>query len=295
MCLAMSAVGMCIAVACMSAVAEGEKSKSVVYKKIGERELRMEIDFPPDWKPTDKRVAIVFWSGGAFKNGRTGQFRRQARYLADRGMVAFRAEYRDRTRDNADLRVCIEDAASAMRWVRKHASEYGVDPQRIVSSGGSAGGYLAAVLCSVPPDIRGADDDLSVSTQPNAMVLFNPALATPEGRRFTGEMGKIMQQLDEYSPVYNVPEKFPPTLILIGSEDSFLPLCRQFCEKGREKGARMELEVYEGQRHAFFNFAPWLGKTIERADRFLQDLGYLKPEPKVPVPSGPPMPPHRRK
>lgn len=57
---------------------------------------------------------------------------------------------------------------------------------------------------------------------------------------------------------------------------------------GRKRGARMEIEVYEGQPHAFFNESPWTEKTAVRADEFLQALGYLMPEPKVDPPKGAP-------
>ena len=65
---------------------------------------------------------------------------------------------------------CLKDAVSAMRWVRKNATMLGIDPERIVSSGGSAGGYLAAAVATID-DFHSEGDDLSVSPKPNAMVL----------------------------------------------------------------------------------------------------------------------------
>jgi len=284
-----------LTVACLSFVSRAEgapakgSSKRAIYKTAGPRKLRLDIDLPVGWKPTDRRPAIVFWSGGAFRSGGTSQFRLQARYFAERGMVAFRAEYRDRTKDNADLRTCIEDAVSAMRWIRKHAPEYGADPNRIVTSGGSAGGFLAAVLCSVPPDVRGAQDDASVSPQPDAMVLFNPALAPPkQGPGARARNKALMEDLKRYSPLCHLPKRFPPMLILIGSRDPFLHLCREFCQKARERGARAEIEVYEGQPHAFFNRGEWKRKTVERADAFLKTIGYLQSTPKASLPIGRP-------
>jgi len=64
-------------------------------------------------------------------------------------------------------------------------------------------------------------------------------------------------------------------LILIGSRDPFLDVCRRFQEEGRRRGARIEMEVYERQPHAFFNHPPWFGKTLQRAERFLRELGYI--------------------
>ena len=154
---------------------EAERLPQYVYKTIGERELKTDVLYPDDWKPTDRRAAIVFFSGGAWRSGGTGQFLLQAGYFAKRGAVAVRAEYRDSTKDKVTPDTCLKDAISAMRWVRKNADKLGIDPDRIVSSGGSAGGYLAAAVATID-EFHSPDDDLSVSPKPNAMVLFNPVL-----------------------------------------------------------------------------------------------------------------------
>jgi acetyl esterase len=119
---------------------ESEQEHQYVYKTIGDRELQVDILYPDDWKPTDRRAAIVFFSGGAWRSGGTGQFAPQAGYFAKRGLVTVRAEYRDSTRDKAKPDTCLKDAVTAMRWVRESADKLGIDPRRIVSSGGSAGG-----------------------------------------------------------------------------------------------------------------------------------------------------------
>ncbi len=81
--------------------------------------------------------------------------------------------------------VCCNDTKSAMRWVRSHAAELGIDPERIAASGGSAGGHLAA-FASMVEGIDDPADDLKVSPRGNALVLFNPVLTTV--RTMAGEM-----------------------------------------------------------------------------------------------------------
>jgi len=73
-------------------------------------------------------------------------------------------------------------------------------------------------------------------------------------------------------------------VIQIGSLDPFLDVCREFVRQAKEHGAKVEIEVYEGQPHAFFNYGQWKPKTVKRADEFLQEIGYLQPTPKVPLP-----------
>jgi acetyl esterase/lipase len=262
---------------------ESEQEHRYVYKTIGDRELKVDVLYPDDWKPTDRRAAIVFFSGGAWRSGGTRQFAPQAGYFAKRGLVTVRAEYRDSTKDKVKPDTCLKDAVTAMRWVRKSAEKLGIDPRRILSSGGSAGGYLAAAVATID-DYHSPDDDVSVSPKPNAMILFNPVLdfvTLDLGSRF----GLDPELAAQISPLQHVEKGLPPTLILIGSKDRFLDQNREFMFKAKELGARVEMDVAEGQPHAFFNRSPWLEKTVQSADRFLVSLGYLSEEPRVDLPS----------
>ena len=95
--------------------------------------------------------------------------------LADRGMVAITVEYRLGVGKGIFIEDCIKDAKSAMRWVRTNAKKFGIDPDRIASGGGSAGGHLAACVTTIDK-FNSEGDNLSISPVPNAMLLFNPAL-----------------------------------------------------------------------------------------------------------------------
>src|SRR5439155_3760105 len=112
----------------------------VVYKKTPQADLKLHLYRPADWKASDKRPAVVFFFGGGWKNGSHVQFTHQAEYFASRGLVCATADYRVANQHHTTPDACIEDAKSAMRYVRGHAAELGVDPDRIVSAGGSAGG-----------------------------------------------------------------------------------------------------------------------------------------------------------
>src|SRR5689334_1608884 len=100
----------------------------VVYKKVDNRELKANIVKPKDWKATDKRPALVLFHGGGWKGGAPSKLNPQAEYFAERGMVCVLVEYRLISKKKTDTpETCCNDAKSAMRWVRGHASELGID------------------------------------------------------------------------------------------------------------------------------------------------------------------------
>lgn len=232
--------------------------KEFTYKQTPQGELKLQVHYPPDWKATDKRPAIVFFFGGGWKNGTTAQFLNQATYLATRGMVTVRADYRVSSRQQTTPESAVEDAKTAVRWVRAKAAELGVDPQRIVASGGSAGGHLAA--CTGMTDAYEAkSEDAKVSSRPNAMVLFNPALDLaalevaekwPEGK---GDGNAIVPQID---PARFIKKGLVPTVVFFGTADRMLDHARAFADKSKALGNRCEVFTAAEQPHGFFNRPP---------------------------------------
>jgi len=261
--------------------------RQYVYKTIGETKLTVSVDYPDDWKAGDKRPAIVFFFGGAWTNGGPSQFSKQAAYFAKRGLVCARPDYRTKSKTPVTIDECVKDAISAMRWVRKNAAMLGIDPNRIVASGGSAGGHLAACLFFTE-GIASPDDDPTISPKPNAMILFNPPLdlvpfhGTELDKMTTGMAEATVAKI---SPLRHVRKDTPPTLIIDGTEDRFNKQITEFIDKSKQLGAPVEGAFSEGQPHGFFNYSPWMEKTTAEADEFLVSLGYLKEEPKVALPT----------
>jgi hypothetical protein len=109
------------------------------YKKTPEGDLDVYMDYPRSWKAKDNRPAIIFFSGGAWNARSVESFHKTALYLAGRGMVAARADYRVKKRHGVTPGKCVEDARTAVRWLRMNAQKLDIDPNRIVAYGGSAG------------------------------------------------------------------------------------------------------------------------------------------------------------
>jgi acetyl esterase len=261
-----------------AAVAAAPVGTPHVYKTVGERELKLYVTAPDDRQSTDPRPAIVFFHGGGWVGGKPGQFTEHSKYLASRGMVAVQVEYRLLKRQgNEPPTDCVEDAKSAMRWVRSHAAELGIDPARIASGGGSAGGHLAAFVGMVD-GLDAAEDDLTISAKSNAMVLFNAVFDNgPDG---WGHQ-RVGKRFREFSPFHNVSADDPPAIVFLGSNDKLIPVqtAHDFKAAMEKEGNCCEVMIFEGKPHGFFNHGRDENKpyyeTVLAADKFLASLGWL--------------------
>lgn len=263
-----------------------------VYKSVAGRSLTLSIVRPSDWKATDKRPAMVFFHGGGWVGGGPTQFTQHSAYLATRGMVCIQVEYRLLGKnDKGPPLNCVQDAKSAMRWVRSHAAELGVDPQRIGAGGGSAGGHLAAFVGMV----EGLDDpldDSKVSPKANALALFNPVFDNgPDQGWGTARVG---DRYKEFSPAHNITADDPPAIIFLGTQDKLIPVAvvERFKGAMEKAGVRCEAVFYEGQGHGFFNpgkggSSKYYYETLLATDKFLTSLGWLKGEPTLTPPAAP--------
>ena len=257
-----------------------------VYKKVGERELRLYVVKPGDWQATDQRPALVLFHGGGWVGGSPTQFNDQATYLAQRGMVCIQVEYRLVKDVPGPPLQCVQDAKSAMRWVRSHAAELGVDPQRIGAGGGSAGGHLAAFVGLVN-GLDDPQDDLQVSPKANALVLFNPVFDNGPERGWGQQ--RVGDRYREFSPAHNITSDDPPAIVFLGRNDALIAVdvVARFQANMTAAKVRCEAFYYDGQPHGFFNKDPWKTVTLIETDKFLASLGWLTGEPTLQKPELP--------
>ena len=255
----------------------------VTYKKVGGVELKLHVFKPGGHQASDKRPAVVFFFGGGWKGGTPKQFYEQSRFLAKHGMVAFAAEYRVSNVHKTSPYECVKDGKSAIRWVREHAAQWGVDPERIVSSGGSAGGHVAACT-GVIQGFEEEGENGEISSVPNAMVLFNPVIDTTAkgygAQRF--QKGKET----ELSPCHHVSKGIVPTIVFHGTEDQTTPFenVERFTRLMKEAGNACVLVPFEGRRHGFFNgsfFRPRsngvdYNESMQKTLSFLREQGMLE-------------------
>ena len=264
-----------------------------VYKAVPGRELRLFVHQPAPSAAKHRRPALLMIHGGGWVGGGVSVFEQQARHFARRGMVCAVMEYRLLDKENLDPPlICIQDARSAMRWLRAHADELGVDSSRIAAMGASAGGHLAAFLGMM----EGCDDptdDLKISARAQAALLLNPVVHNGPGEWGYGYK-RTREHYRTYSPFHNVTTHAAPTIVFLGTKDKLIPaaMIEEFATTLREAGARCDLHLYEGQGHSFFNARNEAGKyfhlTLEASDAFLVSLGWISPQANTaPLPAHP--------
>jgi acetyl esterase len=266
-----------------------EGAQTETYKTVGDTKLNLYVYYPPGHKASDKRAAIVFFFGGGWTNGSPQQFESQCKHLAERGMVSILADYRVASRHNVKAVSCVADAKSAIRFVRKEASRLGIDPNRIAAAGGSAGGHLAACT-GVIQGFDETGEDLSISSAPNALALFNPAVVLDPDRVSAKNKDKVATLKDRMgvepkllSPAHQVKAGAPPAIVFHGQADTTVPYetVEMFSKAMTDAGNKCTLLGYEGQGHGFFNMgrggSEYYNKTLTALDEFLAGLGYLEP------------------
>lgn len=275
-----------------------EGARSECYKVVGDTQLKLYIFEPERHQPQDRCAAAVFFFGGGWKSGSPQQFEQHCRYLAARGMVAMTVDYRVASRHGVKAVDCVKDAKTAIRWVRQHAEKLGIDPERILAAGGSAGGHLAACTATIAKyDAPG--ESVTISSVPNACALFNPALVLAPVEDLNGTQGPSAEKLEELgrrmgvepeelSPYHQVAARsgpLPPMIVFHGQADTTVEYwtAEAFARAMQARGARCELKGYAEEGHGFFNYRRGDGSnfvsTLQQLDTFLVSLGFIEAGP----------------
>jgi acetyl esterase/lipase len=184
---------------------------------------------------SEARPAVVLIHGGGMWPGYRADMSHPARELARAGYVAFSVDYRlvDALAGRHRWPTQLDDVQRAIRWVRAHAADYGVDPGRVGAYGWSAGGQLAALLgardtCDATAPmgsyssrvacvvVLAGDVDLATYTRP------------PTLHEVVALMGGTPQDVPEHyrdaSPLSWIDRRTAPFLVVHGGQDNVVPI-----------------------------------------------------------------------
>ncbi len=256
--------------------AELKPSRILVYKKVADRELQMHVFEPEGFKAGDKRACYVIIHGGGWTGGAPPRMYPFAAHYATLGLVGISVQYRlHSAKTGVSVFDCVKDARSTMRYLKAHASEFGIDAEKIIVSGGSAGGHLAAAT-ALFDQVNEEGENVSTSTTPAALVLLFPVIDTSKEGYGQAKIGERWQEL---SPVHHVRAGLPPTLVFHGTADTVTPFAgaKAFHEAMLKAGNRCVLDVNEGGTHGYLMRDKALYEdTMSKTDVFLKSLGLLK-------------------
>lgn len=239
----------------------------IQYGTANGKRLLLDAYVPP--AGDERRPAAVMIHGGGWRLGDKASWQPEAEQLAARGWVAFSINYR--LDEPAVFPAEIDDAQAAVRWVRAHAEEYGVDTSRIAAIGESAGGHLAAMLATLGTGPLDRDARIRVGAAWSPPVDLS-ALAASRGAGWIGPLlgcnrETCPERLAQSSPVNQVDGTDAP-LYLVNSTEELVPLsqAQAMADRLQAAGVDHRLDVYPGNRHAL-DF---------RADAWAPTLAFLE-------------------
>lgn len=260
-----------------------EVKTSVVYATYGDRQLLLDLYLPkggPGPFP-----AVVYIHGLRGQSGNRLAFRRQAIHMATKGFVGACIDYRLFV--ETKYPAAVHDAKAAVRWLRAHAAQYRIHPNRIGGAGGAAGGYLAAMLGTTHgiAELEGPGGNPALSSQVQAVAAFNApldlvALGKQDSdakvrpnpislflRTRYSEQPKLYAQA---SPLTHVSGNSAPFLLLHGTDDKTVPYHQSVAmlNKLKQAGVRAELYTVRGADHGFFQGILWYEEALKKMEEF---------------------------
>lgn len=262
--------------------------RDIAYVRRGAHDLKLDLYMPAD-RGTPPHPAIVFVHGGGWRTGVRANFAPMAIRMAERGYVAATIDYR--LSPEAPYPAAIHDAKAAVRWVRAHAADYGIDPDRIAIAGGSAGGQIAALTGvtndearfdpdgapgAVPSKVQAIVniDGLSDFTSEEARKYEDGPAKQPSaaGAWFGGRYAQQPALWRDASPLFHVGPGTPPTLFIVSAQRRFSLGREEMVAKMRALGVASRVVPVPDTPHSFWLFDPWLAPTVEAADAFLRTV-----------------------
>ncbi len=267
---------------------------SIIFTYVDEkrrRRLTLDLYRPSGDVAKQRNPAIVLYFGGGWQNGRPGLFAPLAQALAQRGYVCVVPEYR--LSGEAPFPAAVHDAKAAIRWTRKSAKRFGIDPDRIACLGGSAGGHLSGFMTATSgmEGFEGNGDHGDTSSEVQAAIVMcgpmnmladgvaeraEEGAKKPVGDAILDFMGGVppSQDPDRYrqaSPLTHLGKHTPPMLFIDGENDRPRLRYTDFWARMDDLGISHEFVLMPDGPHPFWVMREWFEPTVDAGDAFLKE------------------------
>jgi acetyl esterase/lipase len=256
------------------------------YARYDERELRLDLYTPASGQTAPFVVVVV--RGGGWRSGDKEGFGPMAAALAARGIPAVCIEYR--ASGEASFPAAVQDVKAAVRWLRANGATYELSTERIGAIGGSAGGHLVSLagVTTGEPSLEGRGASPRQSSRLQAVVALAPATDLTRGAEpapddartiFVGALRSSDPDLWAFaSPTTHVDGSSAPLLLIHSEDDGVSPVNQSLllAERYSVEGAPVELVLFPGAPHAFWDYEEWFGDSMDRAAAFFKR--YLDPQ-----------------
>ena len=249
----------------------------VTYALAGDKELKLDLARPEGKGPFP---CVVLFHGGGWRMGNKKDVRSWLPFLAREGYVAVSVGYR--LAPDATFPAPVEDAKTAVRFLRANADAYRIDKDRIAAMGWSAGGHLACMLGLTDPKcgFEGKECPAQSSRVQAVVDYFGPTDLAAFGKDELAQKGMLAPFIgvkfgdnpaahEKASPVKYVTKDAPPFLIFHGTKDWVVPIeqSRELAEKLKDFHVPVKLVEVPGEAHG------WEGKA--NADSTRETLKFL--------------------
>jgi acetyl esterase/lipase len=256
--------------------------KDIVFGKGGDIDLLLDVYHPPEGV-APKRLAIVHLFGGGFfaGNKNAGYIINDAKALGARGYTSVSANYRLQSQGSWPGQ--IHDVKAAIRWTRANAAKLGVDDDKIVIAGYSAGGMLALLAAGTngKPEFEGTGGTPGASSNVNACIGVYPLASAQIATGLFPQGQATPENIAAASPTSYIGASFAPTIFVHGTNDTTISIASSidFFTKLNAAGVPAALTAIQGAAHAFDNAALDAVEVMAQSIDLFLDRLLVNPKP----------------
>ena len=263
------------------------RDKDVVFATANGTDLKLDVTRPAQ----PNGIGILFVHGGGWRMGTREMMAPMAQAMAGHGFTGIASQYRLNSPKGGVWPAHIHDVKAAIRWTRQNADALGIDPERIVLWGSSAGAHLVLLAGGTPDDPRLEGDvgPKGVSSKVAAVIAVHAPTGfhagAPSGKHTSplnallGREGGTEEDAKLAAPISYVSANFPPTLLLHGTIDKVVHHSQSqvMFDALRAARAPVDMHLYHGHAHGFARL-PSMRKQVAAEAAYFLDRTVVNPQ-----------------